>query len=114
MIIISSSNEDGTFYVETKSLDGETNVKTRNLQDDLKKLQIGGEKGKYTFSEFKCKANVEAPNANLHSLNGSISFKGDGESEDSSRSLSLKNVAFRGMSLRNTEWVVGMVMYTGK
>ena len=37
MIIIASSNADGTFYVETKSLDGETNLKTRNLQDELKK-----------------------------------------------------------------------------
>lgn len=31
MVIISTSNDDGLYFVETKSLDGETNLKTKNI-----------------------------------------------------------------------------------
>ena len=75
MVIISSANEDGLFFVETKSLDGETNLKTKNIQDDLGRLKIGHEKGKKQFSDFKPSVQIEAPNANMHKFSGNITFE---------------------------------------
>ena len=35
MVLISASDPEGTIYVETKNLDGETNLKTKNVTKDL-------------------------------------------------------------------------------
>ena len=35
MVLISCSEEDGVCYVETKNLDGETNLKNKNVPKDL-------------------------------------------------------------------------------
>ena len=112
MVIVATSTDDGQFYVETKSLDGETNLKTRNIQDDLGRLKIGKGKGK-EITAFKPSVEVEAPNANMHKFNGAITFDLVSEETDQKKSLSLKNIALRGMSLRNTEWIVGLVVYSG-
>ena len=35
LIILSSTEPDGMFYVETKNLDGETNLKLKSVSKDL-------------------------------------------------------------------------------
>ena len=35
IIVLKSSNENGQFFVETKNLDGETNLKTKTVPKDL-------------------------------------------------------------------------------
>ena len=35
MVLMSSSDEEGGCYVETKNLDGETNLKTKSVPKDL-------------------------------------------------------------------------------
>lgn len=35
LLLIASSDAQGTLYVETKSLDGETNLKIKNVQKDI-------------------------------------------------------------------------------
>lgn len=77
------------------------------------KIGHGGEKGKVEFKDFKPSVSVEAPNANMHKFNGNITFKLVDAEENATKSLSLKNVALRGMSLRNTEWIVGLVLFSG-
>ena len=58
MIIISSSEPDGTFYVETKNLDGETSLKQKSVAQGLN--------GSYSqpdeFQKLKGKITVEKPN----------------------------------------------------
>ena len=63
--------------------------------------------------QFKCTAEVEAPNANMHKFNGTISLNSTGNNSNDKKSLNLNNVAYRGMSLRNSEWIIGLVIYTG-
>ena len=38
LIAISSSDPKGTFFIETKNLDGETNLKNKKVQNDLRYL----------------------------------------------------------------------------
>lgn len=35
MVLIKSSESEGSLYVETKNLDGETNLKTKNVPKEL-------------------------------------------------------------------------------
>jgi magnesium-transporting ATPase (P-type) len=49
----------------------------------------------------------------MHKFNGAITFDLVSDETDQKKSLSLKNIALRGMSLRNTEWIVGLVVYSG-
>lgn len=35
LVILSSTEPEGMFYVETKNLDGETNLKLKSVQKDL-------------------------------------------------------------------------------
>lgn len=54
--------------------------------------------------EFKC----EQPNFMLNSFNGNLKLQG------SSIVFNDKNLLIRGCRLMNTEWVVGVVVYTGE
>lgn len=55
---------------------------------------------------FQC----EPPHENINGFKGSFSYGREGEK----RPLFLDNILLRGCALRNTDWVVGFVVYTGK
>ena len=42
VVVLNSSENDGAFYVETKNLDGETNLKLKNVAKDLINSFRGG------------------------------------------------------------------------
>jgi phospholipid-translocating ATPase len=110
MVLINSSEEEGGLYVETKNLDGETNLKTKNVVKDLQ--QETAQKN-YKLGRFKPVIECDVPNTLIYTFNGSISFV---DSKGTNHRLSLSNdcVALRVMSLRNTGHVHGVVIYTGK
>lgn len=91
------------FYVETKNLDGETNLKLKSVQKDLIEPF-----SKEEFDKQLCgQINIEVPNNRIYKFDGNFDFN--------SEIVPLSNdcVALRGMSLRNTEYVTGVVVYTG-
>ena len=51
----------------------------------------------------------EPPNKNIETFEGNIALSGS-----EPISLSMINMLLRGTQLRNTEWVTGVVVYTGK
>ncbi|CAN6669942.1 phospholipid-transporting ATPase Dnf1p [Trichomonascus vanleenenianus] len=110
VVILATSDSDGACYVETKNLDGETNLKVRQA------LKCGaGIKHSLDCEKAKFWIESEAPHANLYAYNGVAKWYSDGEgSDEKSEPISINNILLRGCSLRNTDWVIGVVLFTGQ
>lgn len=108
IVILSTSEEDALCFVETKNLDGETNLKVREGSKATSFL-----KDPVDFENFQCSIQAEAPSSNVHSFSGSLSInRPNGQS--SLLSVSIENLLLRGCTIRNTRWVIGIVVYAGK
>jgi phospholipid-transporting ATPase len=92
----------GACYIETASLDGEKNLKLRSAIPEV--MQQAESKG---LESFEGQLTCSLPNANLHSYDGVIEVQGK------QYAVSSKQLLLRGASLRNTEFIEGLVVYTG-
>lgn len=111
LVIISTSDDDNCCYVETKNLDGETNLKVRQA---LKYGSLGSKIQRaddLLLREFQI--NSEGPQANLYSYQANISYKHPVTSEEATESVTINNLLLRGCFLRNTKWAIGIVAFTG-
>lgn len=104
MVLLRSSNNNGIAYVETKNLDGETNLKHKSA---LKELQATVTDAA-ACTTFRGQVTCEAPNDQLYKFEGTIKTP-----DNVTYSLDHNSILLRGTSLRNTEWVYGIVIYTG-
>ncbi|XP_015257401.1 PREDICTED: phospholipid-transporting ATPase IB-like isoform X3 [Cyprinodon variegatus] len=103
MVILSSSEPQAMCYIETSNLDGETNLKIRQglsltagfqTLEDLMALS----------GHLEC----EGPNRHLYDFTGTLRLQNQNPAP-----LGPDQVLLRGAQLRNTQWVVGIVVYTG-
>ncbi|KAL2885752.1 phospholipid-translocating P-type ATPase [Ceratocystis lukuohia] len=114
VIILSTSEKDGACYVETKNLDGETNLKFRQALHCGRDMRHARDCERAQFW-----IQSEEPHANLYKFNGALKWYQDvpgddtGEPELMTESITIDNMLLRGCTLRNTEWVMGVVVYTG-
>lgn len=110
IIILSTSDPDGACYVETKNLDGETNLKVRQALRCGRSLRHARDCERAQFM-----IDSEPPQANLYKYNGAINWKQNvnGSPRQMSEPITIDNVLLRGCNLRNTEWVLGVVLFTG-
>jgi magnesium-transporting ATPase (P-type) len=67
-MLLNSSLPKGICYVETKSLDGETNLKHKSANKEVSKLSESLEQMIDNFSE--CQIECELPNASIYTLSG--------------------------------------------
>jgi len=117
MLIIYSSNKEKNFYMQTSNIDGETNLKERDALDYTQKLfskkcfKKTHENLNNFFKMPNCILEVEQPNKNIYEINGSIIFNGNWNDK---KYFNIKNTAIRGAKLKNTEFVYGIIIYTGK
>ncbi|XP_035387938.1 phospholipid-transporting ATPase IA isoform X5 [Electrophorus electricus] len=103
LIILSSSEPQGMCYIETSNLDGETNLKIRQG------LQITAEiKDIESLMRLSGRMECESPNRHLYEFVGNIRLDGH-----STVPLGPDQILLRGAQLRNTQWVHGIVVYTG-
>lgn len=107
VVILATSDEDNCCYVETKNLDGETNLKVRQA---LKYSSNPGLHIRRADDLIKHSFHIESegPHANLYSYQGNLVYD-----ETSQEAITINNLLLRGCSLRNTKWVVGIVVFTG-
>lgn len=104
ILICATSEEEDVAFVETKNLDGETNLKSRHAVPSLR-----------TFRDAKACANSDSsfqiqcdrPDTNMYRLNGNVVMDNQTSPVDLSMTL------LRGTVLRNTKWVIGVVLFTG-
>ncbi|KAJ3111227.1 hypothetical protein HDU96_005884 [Phlyctochytrium bullatum] len=108
-VILSTSYDDGTCFIDTAELDGETNLKRRAAVDITSKLTSTD-----AVARLSGVVQCEQPNERLTSFEGrlTISMNG-GEGSKKMASLSMNNLLLRGCALRNTDFAWGAVVYTG-
>jgi phospholipid-translocating ATPase len=114
VVILSTSDPDGACYVETKNLDGETNLKVRHALRSGRKIKHARDCEKTQFT-----IDSEAPQPNLYQYSGVTrwtqysSKSPDAQGEEMVEPISINNLLLRGCNLRNTDWVLGVVIFTG-
>ncbi|XP_068181083.1 phospholipid-transporting ATPase IA isoform X4 [Antennarius striatus] len=103
LVILSSSEPQGMCYIETSNLDGETNLKIRQglpLTADIKDID--------NLMRLSGRMECESPNRHLYEFVGNIRLD-----RHSTVPLGPDQILLRGAQLRNTQWVHGVVVYTG-
>ncbi|XP_069747994.1 phospholipid-transporting ATPase VA isoform X1 [Narcine bancroftii] len=103
ILLLYSSDPDGLCHIETANLDGETNLKQRQVIKGFTELEAEFDPMKFN-SVIEC----EKPNNDLNRFQGYIVYKNDKKA-----GLSKDNLLLRGCTIRNTEEVVGIVIYAG-
>ncbi|KAG7563826.1 P-type ATPase A domain superfamily [Arabidopsis suecica] len=99
LLLLSSSYEDGICYVETMNLDGETNLKLKHA------LEITSDEE--SIKNFRAVIKCEDPNEHLYSFVGTLNFEG------MQYPLSPQQILLRDSKLKNTDYVYGVVVFTG-
>uniref|UniRef100_A0A8C2SNW5 Phospholipid-transporting ATPase n=1 Tax=Coturnix japonica TaxID=93934 RepID=A0A8C2SNW5_COTJA len=103
MIIVSSSEPQAMCYIETANLDGETNLKIRQGLSQTANLQ-----SKEELMKVSGRIECEGPNRHLYDFTGTLRLDGQ-----SPVPVGPDQILLRGAQLRNTQWVLGIVVYTG-
>ena len=99
--VIYSPEKENSLYVETKNLDGETNLKHRRAPKEL-------HQNENLYENFEGVVNSELPNAQIDKFSGNIELRNGGTIP-----IGPENIMLRGCSLRNTAYVHGIVIFTG-
>ncbi|KAH7909858.1 hypothetical protein BJ138DRAFT_1195493 [Hygrophoropsis aurantiaca] len=104
ILICATSEEENVAFVETKNLDGETNLKSRNAASALTDLRSASDcASKLNAFSVEC----DRPDTNMYRLNATVTRGSEKTPAD------LQTVLLRGTVLRNTKWAIGVVLYTG-
>ncbi|XP_072034886.1 phospholipid-transporting ATPase IF-like isoform X2 [Amphiura filiformis] len=109
MVLLSTESEDGECYVTTANLDGETNLKLFRSLPDTTVLQDAE-----SLESLEAVVECEQPQADLYKFVGRMKFYKSREKEPEVKSLAAENVLLRGCRLKNTPYVFGVAVYTGK
>ena len=120
MILIDSGLREGIAYVETSSLDGEKALKFKLAnKQTIGVFSEGNNKREINFRNLVIGGEVEIcpPNQNLNEISGKIKFflkKNDVVKADNVYyEISTKEFILKGSILRNSNWIVGIIVYTG-
>lgn len=108
IMICATSEEEDVAYIETKNLDGETNLKSRNAVNGLSELRTVE-----ACSTTPLRIDLEAPEVNMFKLNGAAIKLQELGGETVIHPITLETTLLRGCVLKNTAWVIGVVIFTG-
>ncbi|KAK4684635.1 phospholipid-translocating ATPase, partial [Tremellales sp. Uapishka_1] len=109
MVLLTTSEEEGTCFVRTDQLDGETDWKLKVAVGETQKM---GEQG-VGSAEGSCYA--DPPIKDIHTFYGKLSLRSTepGVQQESNHALSVENVLWANTVLAAGS-AVGLVVYTGK
>ncbi|KAJ7991044.1 hypothetical protein DPEC_G00293160 [Dallia pectoralis] len=103
VVLLHSSDPRGVCYIETANLDGETNLKQREVVRDQPQRC-----SELTPENFTARIECEDPNNDLSRFRGFMEHPGKARV-----GLHNNNLLLRSCTIRNTETVVGIVVYAG-
>ncbi|KAH9818620.1 putative aminophspholipid translocase [Melampsora americana] len=130
IICSTSDEEENVCFIETKNLDGETNLKSRHAIKELSHLRSASDCLETKDSRNCFVIESEAPDPNLFKYNAALVFpeiklnaiksqslepnEKPKDGEDALRvAVNLNTILLRGTVVRNTDWVIGVVVFTG-
>lgn len=103
LCLLSSSSKNGICYVQTTNLDGETNLKARQAPMEIQNLG--------DISEFIGFVECAPPDASVYKFDARLFMTPDGDKEPIS--ISGNQFLQQTISIRNTEFIYGIAVYTG-
>uniref|UniRef100_A0A669CH75 Phospholipid-transporting ATPase n=1 Tax=Oreochromis niloticus TaxID=8128 RepID=A0A669CH75_ORENI len=106
LILLSSSRDDGTCFVTTASLDGESSHKTYYAVQETKAYNAEKE-----VDTIHATIECEQPQPDLYKFVGRINIYMT--NEPVARPLGSENLLLRGATLKNTEYIYAVAIYTG-
>jgi phospholipid-translocating ATPase len=109
IVVLSTSDPDGVCYLETKNLDGETNLKPRRAVNATSRILTEGDIERSAFV-----LDSEPPHPNLYLYNAVLRFQDQTSNQLKDEPVTINEILLRGCSIRNTAWVIGLVAFTGK
>ena len=124
LLCLYSDLKDNVCFIRTTNLDGETNLKIRKPVD----LKDGSEHVTcQDLLNLDLSLKAENPNSNLHSFKGTITVRNhvykdmssSSPSEDESKPsldipVTMNEMLLRGCTLKNSNHILGLVVYAGK
>ncbi|XP_060800591.1 phospholipid-transporting ATPase VA [Amyelois transitella] len=103
MVLLHTSNPVGICYLDTCNLDGETNLKQRVVVPALKQFH-----NQFNPAKFISLVEVDRPSTKIYRFTGTIS-----NPNGSRIPLDSDNLLLRECTIKNTDFVEGIVVYAG-
>ncbi|KAH8741347.1 calcium transporting ATpase or aminophospholipid transporter [Cryptosporidium ryanae] len=113
MILLASSQHDNRVFVETASMDGETNLKLRESPRILFENGIKHISDVITIESGLISCGEPNDHPNRIEIESKFTIKMDNEDKELNFDCIPSNMLLRGCKLRNTTWALGVVVYTG-
>lgn len=104
IMILKTSSPLGICFVDTKSLDGESSLKEKTVFSDIKFFPDD------EALKLKGIISCDEPNNNLEKWDAFIKLESPYEKEEFAN---IKNILLKGSTLRNTDYIIGVAIYTG-
>ena len=116
LILLDSELPEGICFIETGTLDGEKTLKQKEAPKETKGKFNEKEEKTQKF-ELSGKAIADHPNPELYQLNGRMHLvfttNNSNGQEEYDIPLDAKQLLLKGAKLKNTRWIIGIVVYTG-
>ena len=127
LVLLDSPLPEGICFIETASLDGEKTLKQKNPPPDtigefvrekrfsnsIHNNNIDNNAEKKWANSFNIigDCTCDKPNPELYFLNGKINAKINGK--NMKFPIDHKQLLLKGAKLKNTKWIIGLIIYTG-
>ena len=108
VVVLSTSDPDGICYLETKNLDGESNLKPRKALHATSSITSEEDVEKSSFV-----LESEPPHQNLYVYNGVLRYTDTATGDSRKLGVTINELLLRGCTVRNTAWIIGLVVFTG-
>ncbi|KAA0196055.1 phospholipid-transporting ATPase IB [Fasciolopsis buskii] len=104
LVLLASSEPQAMCYIETSNLDGETNLKLRQGLPQTSHLLTAE-----ALNAFVGHVECQLPNRKLDEFVGTLRIR-----DDLGYPLKPNQLILRGATLKNTKWIFGLTIYTGR
>ncbi len=111
MVILSTSEEDGSVFIRTDQLDGETDWKLRKAANFTHKFLRNN--NQCSLIGLLATVNAEAPKLDIYNFEGCLKVEPSPQNESCREGLNLENTLWGNCFLANGK-AIGIIVYAGR